>query len=309
MSGAPIRISNLQRRFGRRVALHDIDLQVESGEIVALVGPNGSGKTTLLKIVGGFLRPTQGRVRVFGAEPFAQQARVMEQARFAFAPPALYDSLTPFEHLDHLSAIRPPGTVTVDARDIESTLDIVGLRERAHDRVRTLSFGMRQRLVLAQALLPRPQLLVLDEPTDGLDPLAILELRRILQTLRAEHGMTILLSSHLLVEIEKTADRLLVLSEGRALFLGSPAELLDGMGRVRIGVDAREQAAACLREAGYESHAVNAHELELQDGSLDLEGAVALLGPQGVRVRTYHVHRPTLEEAFLRQIRNDGGGT
>jgi ABC-2 type transport system ATP-binding protein len=313
MSAQPIQISSLYRRFAERVALQDIDLRVERGEIVALVGPNGSGKTTLLKIVGGFLRPTQGRVRVFGHEPFGQQARVMESARFAFAPPALYDSLTPFETLQYLAAIRARHAEPVRRAEIESTLDLVGLRARADDRVRTLSFGMRQRLVLAQALLPRPRLLVLDEPTDGLDPLAILELRHILKNLRNDHGITILLSSHLLIEIEKTVDRLLVLSEGRCLFLGSPHELLHGMGRVRLGVDARDQAIAFLREVGFESQPVNEHELELQDGSLDLERAATLLRGRGIQLRTYHVHRPTLEEAFLRQIRNDaaqgGGGT
>lgn len=309
MSEPPIRISGLERRFGRRVALVDVDLQVDAGEIVALVGPNGSGKTTLLKIVGGFLRATRGVVQVLGVEPFAQQARVMERARFAFAPPALYDSLTPFEHLRHLSAIRRPDAEPVDTSAIDSTLDIVGLRERAHDRVRTLSFGMRQRLVLAQALLPRPQLLVLDEPTDGLDPLAILELRRILQALRADHGMTILLSSHLLIEIEKTVDRILLLSEGRSLFLGSPRQLLEGTGRVRIGVDRRDHAIACLRDAGFQSQPINAHEIELEDETLDLEGASTLLRAGGIRMHTYHMHRLTLEEAFLRRIRRDGDDT
>jgi ABC-type multidrug transport system ATPase subunit len=223
----------------------------------------------------------------------------MESARFAFAPPALYDSLTPFETLQYLAAIRARHAEPVRRAEIESTLDLVGLRARADDRVRTLSGGMRQRLVLAQALLPRPRLLVLDEPTDGLDPLAILELRHILKNLRNDHGITV--------------DRLLVLSEGRCLFLGSPHELLHGMGRVRLGVDARDQAIAFLREVGFESQPVNEHELELQDGSLDLERAATLLRGRGIQLRTYHVHRPTLEEAFLRQIRNDaaqgGGGT
>ena len=211
----PVEVRGARRSFGRRVALDDVSLVVGPGEIVGLVGPNGSGKTTLLRLISGFLRPDAGDVRVFAIDPFRDQPRVMERTRFAFAPPALFETLTAEEHLRYLASIRANGMPPVSRTEIARTLETVGLADRAGDRVKTFSFGMRQRLALAQALLPTPKLLVLDEPTDGLDPLAVLELRDLLLRLRDEHGLAILLSSHLLMEVEELVDGMLVLSEGR----------------------------------------------------------------------------------------------
>ena len=299
----PVHVERVSRRYGERLALAQVDLRIGAGEIVALVGANGSGKTTLLKLVGGFLRPTSGRVRVFGTDPVRDPERVMARARFAFAPPALYDSLTASEHLFHLSALHTTDDhESVAAATIDATLELVGLRRRAHDRVRTFSFGMRQRLILAQALVPRPQLLVLDEPTDGLDPLAIQELRHVLARLRREHGMTILLSSHLLVELEHLADRILVLDEGRTVYEGAPAGLIEDVQSLHIEVDAPDRAAACLRAAGYDSQPAGAQQLELTNGHPTLADAVRLLRAGGVELRAYHTHRPTLQEAFLRRM-------
>ena len=222
--GEPVvRARGLARRFGARLALAPLELEVGAGEVLGLVGPNGSGKTTLLRMLSGFLKPSEGELRVLGCEPWSERARLMERARFAFAPPPLYERMSAREHLRCLGALggEPPS-----AADIQRALDTVGLGERADERVRAFSFGMRQRLALAQALVPRPELLVLDEPTDGLDPLAVLELREVLARLAREEGVTVLLSSHLLVEVEELVDRMLVLFEGRSLFLGTPHELL-----------------------------------------------------------------------------------
>lgn len=214
--------SGLGRVFGRRQALEGVDLTLSAGRIIALAGPNGSGKTTLLNIIAGLLRPTSGSVRIFGLDPFRRRTEVMRRAGFDFAPPPLYDILTAREHLRFLSAAGAGRRDRPDASQIDAALRIVGLAERAEDKVRTFSFALRQRLALAQGLVPTPRLLVLDEPTDGLDRQAILELRNILRQLCDEHRMSILLSSHLLIELERLADHLLVLNEGRALFITHP---------------------------------------------------------------------------------------
>ncbi|MCZ6597180.1 MAG: ABC transporter ATP-binding protein [Planctomycetota bacterium] len=304
---APVEIRGLGRRFGRRRALDGVDLEVAPGEIVGLVGPNGSGKTTLLKILAGFLRPSAGLARVFGREPFAERARVMERARFAFAPPALWPALTGREHLRHLAAIRPGpmtrATATRGASEIDAALETVGLADRADDRVHAYSFGMRQRLVLAQALLPLPGLLVLDEPTDGLDPLAVLELRAVLKRLRDEHGLAILLASHLLVEVDELVDRMLVLREGKTLFSGRPRELSAGTERLLLAVDDVERALSCLRAHDLDARLDGGPEIELDAGAIDLELARELLGTAGVRLLGFHERRASLEEALLERLR------
>lgn len=306
MSDAIVEVRQLAKRFGRRVALADVDLTLGAGRITALVGPNGSGKTTLLKLLAGFLRPTSGAVRVFGMDPYRRRPDVMKEARFAFAPPAWYDSLSARETLAALSGIRAARMARPTRGEIDEALDTVGLADRADDRMGVFSFGMRQRLALAQALLPMPRLLALDEPNDGLDPLGTLELRAVLARLRDEHGVAILLSSHLLIEVQKLADELLLLGEGRPLFRGSPEELIEGGRRLRLTVhgngNAAQLAADLLRGRGIAGEACD-HHLVLPKGAIELGDAQKLLSAAGLVLREFHEESPTLEEAMLERLR------
>ena len=299
----PVVVRALERRFGDRVALAGVDLEVGPGEIVGLVGPNGSGKTTLLRTIAGFLRPHGGEVSVFGDTPFERQARVMERARFAFAPPALFESLTATEHLRHLGGLRTPSMPPVRPADIERTLEQVGLRERAHEPVRTFSFGMRQRLALAQALCPLPELLVLDEPTDGLDPVAVLELRGILARLRDEAGLAILLSNHLLIEIEELVDRMLVLIEGRCVFQGTP-EAMTSAGRcLRLRAGPVDRVCEVLEGRGLKAvPAAREGWVELSDGAASLRQLQEVLAASGLELQELHEHAPSLEEVLLERL-------
>lgn len=294
----------LGRSFGRQDALRSIDFELRSGEILALVGSNGSGKTTLLKILAGLLRPSWGSVQVFGLDPFRQRARVMAQARFAFAPPPLYDNLTAREHLLMLGGISSNGSPRPGKQDVDRALATVGLSARADDRSSTYSFGMRQRLALAQALVPLPRLLVLDEPTDGLDPLAVLELRAVLERLRSEHQVTVLLSSHLLIEVESLVDRMLVLEQGRVLFDGAPAELRSGKSVLSLRVDDPVRALQALAESGLSPTAAADGTLELPSGSANLIETCRLLGAEGLELLEFHQRTPTLERALLQRIRD-----
>jgi ABC-2 type transport system ATP-binding protein len=294
---APVRVQGLRKELGARTALAGVDLEVHPRELVALVGPNGSGKTTLLRVLAGLLRPSAGTVRVFGLDPARERAAVMRRARFAFAPPALFAGLTAREHVAYLGGLGAPRPAR---SEVERALDLVGLAERADERAEVLSFGMRQRLAVAVALVPQPALLVLDEPTDGLDPRAVLSLRALLVRLRAE-GIAVLCSSHLMFEVEKLADRLLVLSEGRVLVEGTPAELLGGTARLVLRVDEPARARAALLARGLRAEG-EGEELSLDAGALDLEDARTLLGAAGVRLQGFHARPATLEEVVLARL-------
>jgi ABC-type multidrug transport system ATPase subunit len=295
----PLSVQGAMRRYGKRLALESVDLEIKAGEIVGLVGPNGSGKTTLLKIVAGFLRPHAGSVRVFGRDPFTHQARVMERARFAFAPPALFDELSPREHLQHL--VPMGASLPLGKPELDQVLEQVGLLERAKDRVGTFSFGMRQRLVLALALLPMPGLLVLDEPTDGLDPLGVLNLRRLLLELRSEHGVAVLLSSHLLSEIEELVDSLLVLGAGKTQFYGTPTELTAGLACLRLRVCDSQAGKALFESQGIQVTEFQ-EQLELPAGCMDAQRAADLLGASNLRLLEFREYRPGLEAALMERM-------
>lgn len=304
-----IELRGLVRDYGSRRALGGVDFELGPGEIAGLVGPNGSGKTTLMKLVAGFLRPTAGACRVFGHEPFRDRPAVMRRARFAFAPPALFETLTAREHVAYLPALggEPP-----PANQVDEVLELVGLSQRADERVRAFSTGMRQRLALAQALVPRPELLVLDEPNDGLDPLAVLELRRILADLRATHGTAVVLSSHLLTEVDELVDHMLVLDEGHTVYRGTPQELCRASERIELGTDDPEAALEAFERKGIPAWIEDDH-LETTPDAISLEEAHEILADAGLALESFHVERHDLEKALLERLREHraaraGGG-
>ena len=298
-----IQFDHVSRRFGGRDALKDIDFQVSAGIIAGMVGPNGSGKTTLLKLMAGFIKTTSGDVRLFGYDPFAQRAEVMHRARFAFAPPAVYGSLTAWEHLKFLSAAGLRQHERPARGEIWAVLETVGLADRADDKAHTYSFGMKQRLGLAQALLPMPSLLVFDEPTDGLDPIAVVELRDLLKRLQIEHNLTIVLSSHMLSEVEKLVDIIFMLNEGRPVFCGSPDKLLGEERQIEIRIEGELEAGIdVLRRQDLEPEVSGGGRLLLPAGSIRLHEAAELLRKQGLKLIEFHEKQPGLEAAYIRRL-------
>ena len=298
-----IQFDHVSRRFGGRDALKGIDFQVPAGIIAGLVGPNGSGKTTLLKLMAGFIKTTSGDVRLFGYDPFAQRAEVMRRARFAFAPPAVYGSLTAREHLKFLSASGMRQHERPRRSEIWAVLETVGLADRADDKAHTYSFGMKQRLSLAQALLPMPSLLVFDEPTDGLDPIAVVELRALLRRLQTEHSLTIVLSSHLLSEVEKLVDTIFVLNDGQLVFCGSIDKLLGEDRRIVIRIEGELKAGIdVLRRQGLEPKVGGGGRLLLPAGSIRLHEAAKLLSKRGLKLVEFHEKQSGLEDAYIKRL-------
>ena len=223
MPSLAIETHGLGKRFGARAALESIDLEVPRGTAFGFLGRNGAGKTTLVRLLLGLAEPTSGRMRLLGHDLPGQRSRALARVGAIVEEPRFHGHLTGRENLHVHAAARDRGA---HAR-VQAALDRVGLAPRADDKVRTYSLGMRQRLGVARCLLCDPELLILDEPVNGLDPAGILEFRGLVRSL-VDEGRTVLLSSHLLDEVEKTCDLAAIVDNGRVVAQGTIAELTSG---------------------------------------------------------------------------------
>ncbi|UCD38576.1 MAG: ABC transporter ATP-binding protein [Fidelibacterota bacterium] len=222
MSDLAIATVDLSKRFGKRAALDHLDLEVPKGEIFGFLGPNGSGKTTTIRLLLSLIRPSTGDAFLFGQSIKRKYPHYLGQIGALVDEADFYLNLSALANLRLLARLQRG----VDEARCREVLQIVGLLDRAHDRVKTYSHGMRQRLGIAQAILHRPQLLILDEPTTGLDPQGMHEVRQMIRQLANEEGMTIFLSSHLLHEVEQLCTSMAVLSEGKLLVSGPVDQFL-----------------------------------------------------------------------------------
>jgi ABC-2 type transport system ATP-binding protein len=218
---------HLGKSYGARLAVADVSFSVRRGEVFGFLGPNGAGKTTTIRMLVGLVRPSSGRVVIAGHDLATHREAALARLGCIVESPDFYDYLTGRENLEHFARMVGPEAV---AR-VDELGDLVRLRERLGDRVGTYSLGMRQRLGIAQALLGAPDLLVLDEPANGLDPAGIYDLRALLRRLADERGLGVFVSSHLLGEVEKVCDRIAIVHRGRALAEGTMAELTAGGSR------------------------------------------------------------------------------
>ncbi|MET7392559.1 ABC transporter ATP-binding protein [Dactylosporangium sp. NPDC005572] len=240
-------VKTYQSLFGKpRVALDKLDMVVERGEIHGFLGPNGSGKSTALKTLLGLLRPDAGHMRILGEPVPRALPRVAPRVGAIVEAPAFFGNFSGYKTL---SILAKAGGVPKDRIGI--VLDQVGLAGRAEDEVKTYSLGMRQRLAVASALLKDPELLILDEPNNGLDPAGIREMRDLLRE-QADRGMTIVISSHILAEIQQVCDSVTIISRGRRVGAGPVAQVLaaNDQGTYRVRVDNHREAARLLSEAG-----------------------------------------------------------
>jgi len=243
MAAPIVEVETLSKRFGRVRALSEISLSVAEGEVFGFLGPNGAGKTTTIRILLGLQHPDGGTARIGGFDCWTDHVRAARLFGATLEQPALYGFLSGRDNLRLFA--RSLGAV--DEKQITELLDLVGMTERANDKVKRYSMGMRQRLALAQAMLGKPRLLILDEPTNGLDPNGIHGLRILLRKL-AEDGMTIFFSSHLLSEVEELCDRVVVLHRGEAKAAGPLSELMNVKGfQYRIDVSDVDEAMRVVR--------------------------------------------------------------
>jgi ABC-2 type transport system ATP-binding protein len=304
-----ISIRNLTRNYGDVVAVDSISLDIERGEVVGLLGHNGAGKTTVMKILTGYLEPTAGSVRVGGVDVVADRAGVQRQIGYLPENAPLYPEMAVQSYLQMMAELRGVPADRVDAAVVTAARD-TGLLDRLADPIHTLSKGYRQRVGIAQAIVHAPDVLVLDEPTNGLDPVQIQSIRDLVRRLAAR--TTIILSTHILQEIEAVCDRVVVMIQGRLAADGALSDLLASQS-VSVSVDAADDTAVASRLGGLagvarvralgedpENAGFRAFALDCDEGVNPVPAVVDAARDAGWRVAAAAAHRDTLEAVFAR---------
>jgi ABC-type multidrug transport system ATPase subunit len=254
---AIIKVNNLSKQYRELKAVNDISFTVNAGDIYGFLGQNGAGKSTTIRMLLTLIEPTAGSIELFGKNLYAHRKEVLRQIGAVIEKPDLYKYLTAYENL---SLFAKMSGVTVTEKKLNDQLGQVGLTERAHSKVRTFSQGMKQRLGIAIALIHDPQLIILDEPTNGLDPQGIADIRNLILHLSRHQGKTILVSSHLLHEIELIANRMLIIDKGKKIMEGTVAELVDPANTiVHLEVTNPQEVAAWLQSSRWSAHLQEQH--------------------------------------------------
>ncbi len=289
-----IRLHGVQKIFAGRMAVENLDLHVPHGEIFGLLGHNGAGKSTAIGMMLGQVWPTRGEIKICGHDVTRVQQKALQNVGAIFEAPVFYDFLSGWRNLEILTHYTAP---TPKAR-INEVIEWVGLSGREKSKVKTYSHGMRARLALAQALLPKPELLILDEPSDGLDPEGIHEMRQTILRLHRELGLTILLSSHLLNEVEQLCTRIAVMNQGRKVFEGKISEARQPKNWVRLRVGNFCEAIKQLRQLQMIAEDRDGQFITLADG-VSTDQLVKLLVEQGMPVFEIAQVEQTLEDFYL----------
>lgn len=296
MTDVLIETRGLTKRFRRLVAVDALDLAVQRGDVFGFLGPNGAGKSTALRMMVGLIRPTAGCVRLFGRDVWRDRRGALRQVGAMIEAPAFYRYLSGYENL---SLLANSGS-HCSRREIDEALATVGLLDRAGERVKGYSQGMRQRLGIALAIVGKPEMVLLDEPTNGLDPEGMKEMRDLIGRLSREAGITVFLSSHLLHEVEQICTRIAVIDRGRVLRTGRVADLLARTDAVLLRTSRMTDACRAIAQLSW------AHAEPQPDGDLrvDLNGGSAAelnraLVAQGIDVSALIPLTTSLEELYL----------
>lgn len=293
MTEITLSIKGLRKRIGKREIIKGLDFELKSGEVFGFLGPNGAGKTTTIRMLVGLIRPTAGSIHVCGYDVKKDFVKALSHLGCIVENPELYPYLTGMENLQHFSRMIP----NFDSEHLEYVVKLVRLQDRIDDPVKTYSLGMRQRLGIAQALLGKPKVLILDEPTNGLDPMGIREMREFIRFLAEKEGLTVLVSSHLLSEIQLMCDRVAVISKGRIIKVDTVSNLLNLQEQLVWKVTPVEKGTKLLQAAT--SVTLDEENRLVTPFSEKSSLLNQLLVENGVEVHEIQRKVPTLEDLFL----------
>lgn len=294
--------SGLCRKFGGFTAVDALNLRVDRGQTFGFLGPNGAGKSTTIRMLLGLVRPSGGVINILGYDVGLERLKALKRVGAMVEVPAFYPYLTGRQNVRLFAQLS--GGASED--EIARGLELVGMLGRADSRVKTYSHGMKQRLGIASALIPRPDLVILDEPTNGLDPEGVHEVRDLVRALGKEHGMTVFLSSHLLHEVEQVCSHVAVIANGRLVVQGAVSQLLGNrFGPVEFEVDRPEQAAALIQsKTGLTPHWTDESRVAIHMDRAQAGEVNALLVQSGFTVSAIERHKQTLEDVYLQLVRD-----
>lgn len=302
-----IQFNHITKKIGKKIIINDLTFHVNAGEVFGLLGPNGAGKTTTIRMLFGLISITEGEILINGYSIKNDYEKAIVHVGGIIENPEMYKYLTGYQNLVHYSKMYK----NIGKERIDEVIEIVGLNKRGQDKVKTYSLGMRQRLGLAQALLHKPSLIVLDEPTNGLDPAGIHELRDYLRMLATKETIAILVSSHLLTEMELMCDRIGVIQNGSLIDIQTVNDFLlnNKTLRVTFTVDNVLKAKLCLEKLFHGQATnlqINGNTLELIMDGNQIPDIIASFVRDGIKVFGADRATKTLEERFLEMTGGDG---
>ncbi|WP_301922530.1 ABC transporter ATP-binding protein [Ferruginibacter sp.] len=291
-----IEVNHLTKKFGNTVAVNDLSFTVNKGDVYGFLGQNGAGKSTTIRMLLTLIHPTSGEINLFGKKLDANRSNILRQVGAVIEKPDLYKYLSAY---DNLSIFAKMSGIKVTKQLLVQQLQMVGLEDRAKDTVRTYSQGMKQRLGIAVALVHNPALIILDEPTNGLDPQGIADVRNLILRLSKEMGKTVLISSHLLSEIELIASRMIILHKGKKMVEGNVSTLLDPA-HTLIEIDTlnNEAAKQLLLQSAWAASLQGNHQLQLMMDKTMVPQLINFLVANDVQILSVNTSH-SLENYFL----------
>ncbi|MBU3713971.1 MAG: ABC transporter ATP-binding protein [Ferruginibacter sp.] len=298
-----LEVQGLTKKYKNLTAVNNLSFKVEQGDIYGFLGQNGAGKSTTIRMMLSLIKPTSGEIEIFGKSLYANKKEILSQIGAIIEKPDMYKFLSAYDNLRIFSKM---SRIKADRKKIMEQLEVVGLANRSKSKVKTFSQGMKQRLGIAIALIHNPSLIILDEPTNGLDPQGIADIRNLILSLSKEMNKTVIVSSHLLSEIELIANRMIVIDKGKKIVEGTVKELLDpAKTSVTLDTTNSELALEKLKSSPWsESLTKKAHQIVLQLNKADIPSMVVFLTESGIGINAIQP-RHSLEAYFLSLTNNE----